>query len=120
MSERPTTADRCRSARCRSSTGSGRTRPPRSSWTSRERAQLFLADVGVDEEVGDAGSVVFEVRDGDTVLASSGPVRGSQAAVPLSADVEGLSSVSLIVTTAGDGPANDHADWGDARFACTG
>ncbi len=81
---------------------------------------LFLADVGVDEEVGDAGSVVFEVRDGDTVLASSGPVRGSQAAVPLSADVEGLASVSLIVTTAGDGPANDHADWGEARFACTG
>ena len=81
---------------------------------------LFLADVGVDEEVGDAGSVVFEVRDGDTVLASSGPVRGSQAAIPLSADVEGLSSVSLIVTTAGDGAANDHADWGDARFACTG
>ena len=81
---------------------------------------LFLADVGVDEEVGSAGSVVFEVRDGDTVLASSGPVRGSQAAVPLSAEVDGLSSVSLIVTTAGDGPANDHADWGNARFACAG
>jgi len=81
---------------------------------------LFLADVGLDEEVGGAGSVVFEVRDGAEVLASSGPVRGSQAAAPLSADVTGLSSVSLVVTTAGDGPANDHADWGDARFSCSG
>lgn len=84
------------------------------------RCSLFLADVGVDAEVGGAGSVVFEVRGGGELLATSGVVRGSQAPVPLAADVTGLSSVSLVVTTAGDGPANDHADWGDARFACEG
>jgi len=82
------------------------------------RCSLFLADVGVDAEVGGAGSVVFEVWGGGGLIATSGLVRGSQAPVPLAADVEGLSSVTLAVTTGGDGPANDHADWGDARFAC--
>ena len=82
------------------------------------RCSLFLADVGVDAEVGGAGSVVFEVWGGGALIATSGVVRGSQAAVPLAADIEGLSSVTLVVTTGGDGPANDHADWGDARFAC--
>ena len=84
------------------------------------RCSLFLADVGVDEEVGEAGSVVFEVWAGDERLTTSGPVRGAQAPVPMAADVERASSVTLVVTTAGDGPANDHADWGDARFACEG
>ncbi|HET6713745.1 MAG TPA: NPCBM/NEW2 domain-containing protein [Actinomycetota bacterium] len=84
------------------------------------RCSLFLADVGVDEEVGEAGSVVFEVWAGDERLATTGLVRGSQASVPIAADVEGSSSVTMVVTTAGDGPANDHADWGDARFACEG
>ena len=83
------------------------------------RCSTFLADVGVDEEVGSAGSVVFEVVGDGKVLASSGPVRGSQASVPLVADVTGLSSVSLVVTDAGDGNANDHADWGNARLACS-
>jgi hypothetical protein len=27
---------------------------------------------------------------------------------------------ALVVTDAGDGNANDHADWGDARLACSG
>ena len=53
------------------------------------------------------------------ILASSGPVRGSRGVGPLVADVTGLSSVSLVVTDAGDGNANDHADWGNARLACS-
>ena len=44
-------------------------------WTAD--ARLFLADVGLDEEVGDQGSVVFEVW-GDGQLATSGLVRGPQ------------------------------------------
>jgi endo-alpha-N-acetylgalactosaminidase len=63
--------------------------------------------------------VVFEVVGDGKILASSGPVGGSQASVPLVADVTGLSSVSLVVTDAGDGNANDHADWGNARLACS-
>lgn len=84
------------------------------------RCSVFLADVGLDEEVGDRGSVVFEVWAGDELLATSGLVRGPQAAVPLAADVGGLETVTLVVTAGGDGPAFDHADWGDARLACDG
>jgi hypothetical protein len=82
------------------------------------RCSLFLADVGVDAEVGAAGSVVFEVWGGGELMATSGLVRGSETPVPLAAEVEGLLSVALVVTTGGDGPANDHADWGEARFVC--
>ncbi len=82
------------------------------------RCSLFLADIGLDEEVGDAGSVVFEVWAEGRRLATSGLVRGSQPPVPLAADVTGLDSIALVVTPAGDGPASDHADWGDARLSC--
>jgi hypothetical protein len=82
------------------------------------RCSWFLADVGLDEEVGDAGSVVFEVWAGERRLATSGLVRGPQPPVPLAADVSGLDAVALVVTAGGDGPAFDHADWGNARLAC--
>lgn len=84
------------------------------------RCSLFLADVGLDEEVGDAGAVVFEVRAEGGLLATSGLVRGPQEAVPIAADVTGFDTIALVVTPGGDGTAFDHADWGDARFACDG
>jgi alpha-glucosidase len=79
---------------------------------------LFLADVGLDEEVGDRGSVVFEVWGDGERLATSGLVRGPQAAVPIVADLTGVEVMTLRVGPGGDGPAFDHADWGDARLMC--
>lgn len=79
---------------------------------------LFLADVGLDEEVGDRGSVEFQVWGDATMLASSGVLRGPQTSAPISADLEGVHELTLVVTTAGDGNAYDHADWGDARLSC--
>jgi hypothetical protein len=79
---------------------------------------LFLADVGLDEEVGDHGSVAFEVWGDGRLLATSGLVRGTQDAVPVSADVTGIGQLSLVVTKGGDGNSDDHADWGDARLSC--
>ena len=83
------------------------------------RCSMFLADVGLDEEVGDRGSVVFEVWGDGERLVSSGLVRGPQAAVPIAADLEGVDAMTLEVRPGGDGNAFDHADWGDARLACT-
>jgi hypothetical protein len=82
------------------------------------RCSLFLADVGLDEEVGEAGSVVFEVWGDGERLATSGLVRGTLAAVPLSADVTGIRELTLVVTKGGDGNSGDHADWGNARLSC--
>jgi len=84
------------------------------------RCSLFLADVGLDEEVGDRGSVVFEVWGDGERLAVSGIVRGPQVAVPIAADLEGVGRMTLVVRPGGDGNAFDHADWGDARLACSG
>ena len=80
------------------------------------RCSLFLADVGLDEEVGDQGSVVFEVWGDGERLAVSGIVRGPQVSVPIAADVSGVDRLALVVTPGGDGNAFDHADWGDARL----
>jgi len=82
------------------------------------RCSIFLADVGLDEEVGDRGSVVFEVWGDGARLATSGLVRGSQTPVPIAADVEGVQRMALVVDDGGDGNAYDHADWGDARLSC--
>ena len=85
-----------------------------------DRCSVFLADVGLDEEVGDRGSVVFEVWGDGEPLAVSGIVRGPQAPVPIAADLRGVGRMTLVVTPGGDGNAFDHADWGDARLACSG
>lgn len=82
------------------------------------RCSVFLADVGLDEEVGDRGSVVFAVWGDGEQLATSGLVRGPQTAVPLAADVTGVTRMALVVDEGGDGNAYDHADWGDARLSC--
>jgi hypothetical protein len=82
------------------------------------RCSTFLADVGLDEEVGDRGSVVFEVWGDGAKLATSGLVRGPQTAVPIAAGVQGVKKMALVVDEGGDGNAFDHADWGDARLSC--
>jgi NPCBM/NEW2 domain/Right handed beta helix region len=82
------------------------------------RCSLFVADVGLDEEVEDQGSVVFEVWAEGERLATSGLVRGPQPPVLLTAELTELDRVALVVTPGGDGRAFDHADWGDARLAC--
>jgi hypothetical protein len=79
---------------------------------------LILADVGIDEEVGDRGSVEFQLWGDGKLLASSGVVRGQQTSVPIAADLSGVSQLALVVTKAGDGNAFDHADWADARLSC--
>ncbi|MFD0494037.1 NPCBM/NEW2 domain-containing protein [Streptomyces rhizosphaericus] len=80
----------------------------------------FTAKTGLDDEVGSDGSVVFEVyADGERVYRGE-TVRGSDAAVPVEARVEGAQRLRLRVTDGGDGNAHDHADWGAATVHCGG
>jgi hypothetical protein len=79
----------------------------------------FEADVGVDDEVGDAGSVQFQVWGDGKKLYDSGVVRGSQDPTGAYADVTGVQTMKLVVLDGGDGVDNDHADWGNARLACS-
>jgi len=75
----------------------------------------FLADVGVDDECGSAGSVVFQVLVDGVKRFDSGTLRGTSATKSATVNVSGADQLTLKVTNAGDGNTCDHADWANAR-----
>lgn len=77
---------------------------------------LFRSDIGVDREVGDYGSVVFQVFGDGIKIYDSGVMTGANQAKSLNVDVRGVKQLKLVVTDAGDGINNDHADWANARI----
>ncbi|TDE08905.1 glycoside hydrolase family 97 catalytic domain-containing protein [Jiangella asiatica] len=79
----------------------------------------FTAQVGVDDEVGDQGTVTFNVSgDGDD-LAGTDVITGSAGATAMDVDVSGVELLTLEVGDGGDGINFDHADWADATLGCT-
>jgi hypothetical protein len=76
----------------------------------------FSSDVGVDDEMGGSGSVVFQVlADGKSIFTS--PVlRGSSTTQAVNLDVTGVKTLALVIDDGGDGIASDHADWAGARL----
>ena len=80
----------------------------------------FNAVVGLDDEVGANGSVVFALYGNGTPLYSSGVLTGSSPGVPVSVAVNGFNELALIVTDGGNGAFFDHADWANASVTCEG
>jgi hypothetical protein len=80
----------------------------------------FSAKVGVDDEVGPTGSVVFQVFVDGTKAYDSGVRRGVDAAASVDVPVTGKSELRLVVADGGDGVGYDHADWGNAKLSCSG
>jgi lysophospholipase L1-like esterase len=76
----------------------------------------FLSSVGMDDEVGSGGSVVFRVFVDGVQRYDSGVMTGSTATKHLDVDVTGATTLRLVVDNAGDGNSSDHADWADARL----
>lgn len=76
----------------------------------------FFADIGVDDE-NSGGSVVFEVWvDGNRVYQSATKT-GADPAESIQVNLTAANNeLKLIVTDAGDGVGNDHADWADAKL----
>ncbi|WP_214324530.1 NPCBM/NEW2 domain-containing protein [Nonomuraea sediminis] len=74
---------------------------------------------GVDDEVGDAGSVDLEVWADGGRAAHSGILTGAQPAKKVTADVTGARYVRLVVTNGGDNATSDHADFGEAAITCS-
>ncbi len=79
-------------------------------------AERFTATVGVDDEVGQKGSVTFRVSGDGRKLWESGVLRGGGHPQQVSVDLRGVKSLLLTVTDAGDGIDFDHADWADAQI----
>ena len=80
---------------------------------------VFHAVVGIDDEEGDTGSVVFQVWADGVKLYDSGTVYGSSPAKSVDLFVTGAQQLKLIVTDAGDNNYNDHADWANAQLTYT-
>lgn len=78
----------------------------------------FTAEIGVDDEVGDGGSTTFEVLADGKKVYDSEVLTGENAPVSVGAAVDGAERLTLRVTDAGDGNAQDHADWGAATVHC--
>jgi hypothetical protein len=82
-------------------------------------ASRFQADVGVDDEAGTTGSVRFQVWADGVKLFESGIMRTNSVTQTVDVDVSGKTNLTLIVTDAGDGNSDDHADWASARLIAT-
>jgi glucose/arabinose dehydrogenase len=78
----------------------------------------FTASVGVDDEVGAAGSVVFQVYADATKMYDSGPMTGASATKAVDVSVVGTNQLRLVVTDGGDNINSDHGDWASARIEC--
>jgi alpha-galactosidase len=82
------------------------------------RCTQLTATVGIDDEVGDSGSVSMEVWSAGGQLASA-LVRGTDGPRNLVANVTGQQYVHLAALPTQDGVNFDHADWANATVTCS-
>ncbi len=78
------------------------------------RYATFRSEIGVDDEVGGRGSVVFQVWADGQKLYDSGVMTGDTPTKAVSVRVAGKRRLQLIVTDGGDGIDYDHANWAGA------
>jgi Gpi18-like mannosyltransferase len=76
----------------------------------------FSFDYGVDTEAGPRGSVVFEVIGDDKMLFASEKIGRYDPPRHADVDITHVSTLKLVVTDAGDGITDDHADWLNPRL----
>lgn len=77
----------------------------------------FSAQIGIDDEVGSYGSVVFQVWSDGEKLFDSGTLTGNSPPQPVDVSLEGRQDLRLFVGANGDNN-HDHADWAEARLTC--
>ena len=80
------------------------------------KATRFAAVVGVDDEIGSRGSVVFSVWGDGRKVAGSSIMRVGDEPELIQADLSGVQTLRLQVSDAGDSVNSDHADWAGARL----
>ncbi|MEU8518808.1 beta-galactosidase [Streptomyces sp. NPDC048577] len=83
------------------------------------RCTRFTATVGVDDEVGDNGSVIFKVWTDSTFRTATPKLVGGQVAATVDVDTTGAELLRLRVEDSDGSIGSDHADWADARVWCS-
>ena len=76
----------------------------------------FVADVGLDDETGPDGTVVFRVYADGVLLYDSGVMSGNSPTQSINVGVAGRQELRLVVDSAGDNIRWDHGDWAGARL----
>ncbi len=79
-----------------------------------KEAERFVSLVGIDDEVGKRGSVVFIVLVDGKEKARTKVLKGGMKPVLLDVDLKGAEVLSLVMEDGGDGIDYDHADWAGA------
>ena len=79
--------------------------------------QTFTAEVGVDDEVGTLGSVLFQVWGDGQKLYEGGVMTGETPTENVNISIAGIRSLRLQIVSV-DSTADDHADWANPRIAC--
>ena len=77
-------------------------------------ASRLQSAIGVDDEVGANGSVVFHVLADGTEIFNSGVLTGGAPHQTINLDVTGVNRLTLGVSDADNGLNSDHADWAGA------
>jgi len=80
--------------------------------------RVFTAWVGVDDEVGSRGSVVFRVFADASKVYDSGVMTGASATQHVDVSITGTAQLQLVVAKGGSDKDYDHADWANARIEC--
>ncbi|UQN10823.1 NPCBM/NEW2 domain-containing protein [Deinococcus sp. QL22] len=78
----------------------------------------FTSQIGIDDEVGSKGSVVFQVYLDGQKAYDSGTMTGASATKTIDLDITGKQELRLVVTDAGDNIHYDHADWAKPLVFC--
>lgn len=102
--------------------GLGMHSPARITYELPGAMKRFDAEVAIDAEAGNRGSVIFRVFIDDGSGAwqerlATPVVRGGQHPLPVTADITGAKRISLLVDYADRGDEMDHADWLNARVS---
>src|SRR2546425_737109 len=79
--------------------------------------QRVASDIGVDDEVGNLGSVIFQVWGDGVKLYDRGAVTGATATAAVNVSIPGVRSVRLQVVAV-DSTSDDHADWANPQVTC--
>lgn len=91
-------------------------------WSLRlgKGASKFTSWVGLDSEVGNRGSIQFEVWVDGKKAWSSPILKGGDAPVLAEVDLKGAKVLNLRVNDGGDDINYDHADWVEPQISFTG
>jgi len=76
-----------------------------------KRFSTFQTDMGIDTEAGVKASVVFEIYGDNTLLFRSPVIKRYDNPIHITVPVTNVSQLKLVITDAGDGNIDDHADW---------